>query len=427
MQVEQVALPSPQPTSVQPLNLETDRLQKIKEQLAKLPNLSLSPSSRILRALCTLNPQQFSSNDWTVHHLEDRHYSLARKGDALEIVVPLRKLQKSQKSAWEAVKITFENADVRVQHIFRSTTALTDPFTSTQISAEANLRLHCNNLRHFPVLREFGLILGRSKKSPCMKLLMIEDFHPSNLLQYLTENGQIFDQESLIVPMLITLLEALKDLHTTHVHADMKTQNILVGPNGLLLADLGFAVPIHEVKDKRLTPAWASPEIVLALFVKSSFEYNPSIDMWGFALIAYELLHKLIGMERVPKFRKAQMNLIRKKAPIKATFNTWRLAVLDFIVLINKNPHPLAKWLGSMFKWDPALRATSEQALKELENYPEKQPLMQPSKAAEIRAKLLQASHFLPTTKPDPDLDDFVFVEVGEEEPPKPGGHCTLL
>ena len=78
-------------------------------------------------------------------------------------------------------------------------------------------------------------------------------------------------------------------MHNKNIlHRDIKSDNILVRPNGeIKLADLGFSVFLSEQeayrKSQRGTPSWVSPEIVNGTF------YTKEVDVWALGCLAYEL------------------------------------------------------------------------------------------------------------------------------------------
>jgi len=82
----------------------------------------------------------------------------------------------------------------------------------------------------------------------------------------------------------------LQSMHAHNIlHRDIKSDNILVRPNGeLKLADMGFSVFLSEQKQyrdsRKGTPSWVSPEIARGV------AYSKEVDVWAFGCFAYELL-----------------------------------------------------------------------------------------------------------------------------------------
>ncbi|GLJ08691.1 hypothetical protein SUGI_0093790 [Cryptomeria japonica] len=93
------------------------------------------------------------------------------------------------------------------------------------------------------------------------------------------------------------------------VHCDIKGKNILVGSNGVKLADLGSAKRIGDKEDKgkrcqlRGTPLWMAPEVV------KQVEQGPASDIWSLGCTVIEMstgkppwgsnLHPFTAMYRI--------------------------------------------------------------------------------------------------------------------------------
>lgn len=385
------------------------RLQKIQQQLDAIPDLSKKPDQDLLQNICKLPFEDFFPQPEGLKKRETKwtrdpflKVYVARKGDMLEVVVRIRKLQKSQKAAWEAVKLLFQQGDpnyAEVQHVFRSTTLL----KTREILHEVALRMTCNASEHFPQLLEWGYIEG--KKGP--KVMILEEFHSLNLYQYLNKNSV---DEQLALHMLTSLLKALQFLHRTHVHCDLKMANLMV-KKGLLLTDLGFATEKETEGILLGTPSEMAPELVPKMLlyhegVSQKHKYTPHLDMWSLGMIGYILLHPILGMEKPAPLKKVT----------RANFQAWSQEVDAFIQRVNENGHPLAGWLSKLLKRKSEERMLTEQALKELEAYAKTKGFTPQTSEKE----LLLRSFAVPF---DEEFEDCVFVAKPEEEK----GGCALL
>ena len=82
----------------------------------------------------------------------------------------------------------------------------------------------------------------------------------------------------------------IQAMHAKNVlHRDLKSDNILVRPNGeVKIADMGFSVFLSDMKQYRDsqkgTPSWVSPEIA------QGHKYSKEVDVWAFGCFAFELL-----------------------------------------------------------------------------------------------------------------------------------------
>jgi serine/threonine protein kinase len=351
------------------------RVREIQRKLRELCNPFLVPSFALLTAICTLDPSSIDT-------ISDYRWQRVAKGvqvaffaKDIEAIISVKKIGQSHKSAWQAFRVYIPKdtrLSLQIQQVFRST----QKFNNHAI-CEVKIRSDCNNLRNFPKLLAHGSCLGRKKKRECKKMMMVEEYHAQNLKQYIESSPSILHTVSEVVAMLCSLLESLEDLHKTHVHSDLKADNLLVEKGKLLLTDLGIAENLDSGVEFIHVTNYMSPEI----FGESSyddegwFQMKSSYDMWGFALIAYRLLHRVIGMEKTPDFSSWQNRLCLHFSNEKTVlYDTDYLRFTQSVELFTKrlemNVHPLAKWLATMFKLNPAERITASQALSSLKNSP---------------------------------------------------------
>jgi len=84
-------------------------------------------------------------------------------------------------------------------------------------------------------------------------------------------------------------LKGLSSIHSMHkIHRDIKSDNILVGPNGKVkIVDLGYAAQLTTVRPKRQTlvgtPYWMAPELI------RGHEYDTKVDLWSLGIMIMEM------------------------------------------------------------------------------------------------------------------------------------------
>lgn len=349
-----------------------NRVMELEKQLATVCNSHLSLSKEVLISICKLDPSMFICDHYRWVRVFKR-VQVAFFEDGLEAIISVRKIKKSNKAAWEAFRIHLPT-DAKVlpcvQQVFRSTQKY-----SNEAKEETTLRIHCNSLRNFPTLFAHGIYLGRKQGRECEKMMMIEKYYSETLTQHLIKNPSIFQSESQIVSMLCSLLESLDDLHKTHVHGDVKSDNLLVAKEKLLLTDVGISERLDsEIKYTEVTD-YMSPEIYdETLYDEGWFRMTPAYDIWGFAVIAYRLLHRVIGMEEVLPFSSLQKRLSalffdKKHWLYESEYARFTSSVTRFNERLNDNPHLLAKWLAEMLKLKPSERLTASDALASLRQF----------------------------------------------------------
>jgi serine/threonine protein kinase len=96
------------------------------------------------------------------------------------------------------------------------------------------------------------------------------------------------------------ILIGLKGIHDRgYVHADMKPENVMMtcdktgAPDRAKLADFGFTSLIGSPFKPRGTPDYLAPEILEYANTESkdgATTFQPSIDMWAFGCMVYEML-----------------------------------------------------------------------------------------------------------------------------------------
>ncbi|GLJ08696.1 hypothetical protein SUGI_0093850 [Cryptomeria japonica] len=139
--------------------------------------------------------------------------------------------------------------------------------------------------------------------------LFMEYMAGGSIGDLLTKFGGQLD-ESVIRCYTRGILLGIQYLHRQGiVHCDIKGKNILVGSNGVKLADLGSAKRIGGEEDKELrcqlrgTPLWMAPEVV------KQVEQGPASDIWSLGCTVIEMstgkppwgsnLHPFTAMYRI--------------------------------------------------------------------------------------------------------------------------------
>ncbi|GLJ08695.1 hypothetical protein SUGI_0093840 [Cryptomeria japonica] len=119
--------------------------------------------------------------------------------------------------------------------------------------------------------------------------LFMEYMAGGSIGDLLTKFGGQLD-ESVIRCYTRGILLGIQYLHRQGIiHCDIKGKNILVGSNGVKLADLGSAKRIGDKEDKeescqlRGTPLWMAPEVV------KQVEQGPASDIWSLGCTVIEM------------------------------------------------------------------------------------------------------------------------------------------
>lgn len=85
------------------------------------------------------------------------------------------------------------------------------------------------------------------------------------------------------------ILSALSYLHKqTRIHREVKSDNVLLGPGGLVkLGDFGIAAQLCKNNFRRESrldnPSWMAPELI------TSNDYTEKVDIWSFGILLIEL------------------------------------------------------------------------------------------------------------------------------------------
>ena len=127
-------------------------------------------------------------------------------------------------------------------------------------------------------------------------IMILQDFCPKNLKQYIDENGH-FKRMNSFLDMTLTILDTLSFLHNEKniAHRDLKPENILLDEkNEPKICDLGMAKfvgkgnhTIHRGADGGLggTPGYMPPEVIL---IEGGQRYEPKFwDVFSMSMMMY--------------------------------------------------------------------------------------------------------------------------------------------
>lgn len=164
--------------------------------------------------------------------------------------------------------------------------------------------------------------------------------------------------DSIIAYVLKQTLQGLSYLHgKNRVHRDIKSDNILLNPNGeIKLADLGFAVQLTQEKDKRNTlagsPCWIAPEIL------NKHPYGTPVDIWSLGVVLIEMLEG--NPPNLQKGPKKAMQIIKERGvwlENPDNFNPEFTRFLSYCL----NPDPLSRKSANELLEDELIRSAASQ------------------------------------------------------------------
>jgi len=125
-------------------------------------------------------------------------------------------------------------------------------------------------------------------------------------------------------------LKALSYIHSTHTfHRDIKSDNILLGLDGLLkLSDFGYAAQLHKLKAYRNTvvgtPYWMAPELI------RGHDYGVKVDIWSLGIMVIELAEGEPPYMQYPPLRALFLITTKGIPPLKEQ-SKWSRELHDFM------------------------------------------------------------------------------------------------
>lgn len=402
--------------------LAAERLTSMKRQIGTRE----SPSESVLKAISALALENFPKQPPHLQRLETLwakfagKFYVARKEEALEVVVPLAPFHRNpkQKSVGHGWKIVLKEREVTVEPIIWLT-AISGPRTTGQrapqgwVKLEIDWRHYTNHSSYFPEMLEWGMIDGSREKKLFNKVLIIDRPCERDLEQLLRRDPNYFKQVSHLLLIIEDLFQALIYINKNFVHCDLKPANALMEQKSglwrLKLTDFGVSTNSGIHAGNRGTPVEMAPEVFCSWCgVQWDQVYRPEVDMWGAGMIIYSLLHpESLELNGWPEFKKMQYRVLRvqpeekiEDAPalfrelfptetwfreherykreqetlFRYLFKRWKEEVKLFATQVQKS-HPDMLFLHKLLKTNPKERTqTPEEALKEFQAYKPSSP-----------------------------------------------------
>ncbi|EXX69791.1 uncharacterized protein OCT59_010900 [Rhizophagus irregularis] len=131
------------------------------------------------------------------------------------------------------------------------------------------------------------LVYGVTKDFNNHYMIVMEYAKNGDLRNYLINNYNNLNFEDKL-RILKEIISAIRDIHSNGlIHGDIHPGNILRSKNSFYVSDLGLCHPYTEKRNSRIIygiPPYVAPEVFL------SEHYGPEADIYGFSIIAWEIL-----------------------------------------------------------------------------------------------------------------------------------------
>jgi serine/threonine protein kinase len=155
-------------------------------------------------------------------------------------------------------------------------------------------------VRHPAILRFCGFNL-ESKPDQGIWPTIVTEFVPNGSLESFIQNvdGQLTATHKMII--LYGVAAAMQYLHETAkiVHRDLKPANVMLDADlAPIVADFGLAKIAEPLESMRQTRVQGSP-IYMAPELHEDKQYTNSVDMYAYAMLAYELLSQTLAFDSV--------------------------------------------------------------------------------------------------------------------------------
>lgn len=186
-----------------------------------------------------------------------------------------------------------------------------------------------------------------------------EDMHHYNLIMKYEPGGNLYrylgarksmSEPSAVTTVLAPLLSAVAHVHDKgFVHRDIKLENILIGKEGIMLADFGLASRLDEQPtDPCGTLNYMSPEILEAGIARDAHVtdrelrvFGPACDIWSTGIVAYELCAGELPFRG--KTTADVLASIRQGLQCPASFSPALVAFLRLALHVDPDLRPSAK------------------------------------------------------------------------------------
>lgn len=215
-----------------------------------------------------------------------------------------------------------------------------------QIKADTKLETLENEIAMMHLCQHKNIVKYVGAYSHNQDLWIVMEFLSGGKLTDLLLNTHFTEPE--IAAVCKECLLALKYMHDNmRIHRDIKSDNILLGDNGIVkLADFGFTAELNGPDDKRRsvvgTPYWMAPEVIRGV------DYDTKVDIWSLGIMALEMADGEPPLLDLPPLR-ALFIIATQPPPTLRKPEQWSSTFKDFLSMT------LAK--------NAARRATAEELL----------------------------------------------------------------